>query len=749
MTDRTNTTNTENQPTKTGTITTPASVHESLDANTEATQLLPDAPTHNPTLTGEGFAKTEKENTEKESTEKENTEKESTEDKHATEENTDGQTGDSSADLSANANENQPDQKIYLKDYTPPNFAVDAIDLDIKLFDDHARVDSRLTMHRVHEGELILLGRDLELVSIAMNGETLSKTDYTLDSEQLVIANAKTDSMDTVELAISVTHRPQTNTALEGLYQAGEGDDAMFVTQCEPEGFRKITFFPDRPDVLTTYTTRVEADKRYPTLLANGNLVEAGDVADDPSRHYAIWHDPTKKPSYLFACVIADLDVLTDHYTTIEGREVLLEIYAKSQDIDKCHVAMQALKDAMQWDEQNYGRAYDLDRYMIVATSHFNMGAMENKGLNIFNTVCVLSTPETTTDARSFSVKAIVAHEYFHNWTGNRITCRDWFQLCLKEGLTVFRDQSFSADISSQAVQRIDDVALLRAHQFAEDAGPLAHPPRPSSFVEINNFYTTTVYEKGAEIVRMIAGLLGKDGYRAGTDEYFNRYDGQAVTVEDFVDAMSVGAGVGNDADSATIKRFMDWYTQPATPTVRGHHRVDADSRQLVIHLSQSTRHVAGFDAPKALPIPVNVAVFARQTGEILHQSTLLLTEASQDFVIDAVMQDDAITMADDVVVSVLRSFSAPVQLNYSQDSEDLAFLLKYETDGVNQWQTAQTLVNQVLLQDRSPATYLDALKPAFLQAVKQDKMLASRLLMCLPSVNWRLALPTITTQRQ
>ena len=390
---------------------------------------------------------------------------------------------------------------------------------------------------------------------------------------------------------------------------------------------------------------------------------------------------------------------------------------------------MQALKDAMQWDEQNYGRAYDLDRYMIVATSHFNMGAMENKGLNIFNTVCVLSTPETTTDARSFSVKAIVAHEYFHNWTGNRITCRDWFQLCLKEGLTVFRDQSFSADISSQAVQRIDDVALLRAHQFAEDAGPLAHPPRPSSFVEINNFYTTTVYEKGAEIVRMIAGLLGKDGYRAGTDEYFNRYDGQAVTVEDFVDAMSVGAGMGNDTDSATIKRFMDWYTQPATPTVRGHHRVDADSRQLVIHLSQSTRHVAGFDAPKALPIPVKVAVFARQTGEILHQSTLLLTEASQDFVIDAVMQDDAITMADDVVVSVLRGFSAPVQLNYSQDSEDLAFLLKYETDGVNQWQTAQTLVNQVLLQDRSPATYLDALKPAFLQAVEQDKMLASRLL--------------------
>ena len=309
----------------------------------------------------------------------------------------------------------------------------------------------------------------------------------------------------------------------------------MFCTQCEPEGFRKITFYPDRPDVLATFTTRIEADKTYPTLLANGNLIDQGELAGD--RHFAVWQDPTKKPSYLFACVMADLDVLTDQYVTSEGREVLLELYAKHENIEQCHVGMQALKDSMKWDEDNYGRAYDLDRYMIVAVSQFNMGAMENKGLNIFNTACVLSSPETTTDRRNFNVKAVIAHEYFHNWTGNRITCRDWFQLCLKEGFTVFRDQSFSESLHSPAVQRIDDVATLRAAQFPEDASPLAHPPRPDHFVEINNFYTATVYEKGAEIVRMIANTLGKEKFRQGTDEYFRRYDGQAVTVEDLLSA--------------------------------------------------------------------------------------------------------------------------------------------------------------------------------------------------------------------
>ena len=395
-------------------------------------------------------------------------------------------------------NSTKEPQKIYLKDYTPPTYRVDDIYLDIRIFDDHATVSGVLNMKREHDGALVLFGRELELLGISVNDKALTADEYSLDGESLTIHQAP----DTAKVAIEVKITPQTNTALEGLYQSGAGDELMFVTQCEPEGFRKIIFFPDRPDVLTEYTTRVEADKRFSVLLANGNLIQQGDVGDD--RHFAIWHDPTKKPSYLFACVVADLAVTSDHYTTSEGRDVLLEIYASPADIDKCHVAMTALKDAMAWDEERYGRAYDLDRYMIVATGQFNMGAMENKGLNIFNTSCVLSSPKTTTDERSFHVKAVIAHEYFHNWTGNRVTCRDWFQLCLKEGFTVFRDQSFSASHRSPAVQRIDDVSFLKAHQFKEDAGVLAHPVRPDSFVEINNFYTVTIYEKGAEIVRMI-----------------------------------------------------------------------------------------------------------------------------------------------------------------------------------------------------------------------------------------------------
>ena len=603
--------------------------------------------------------------------------------------------------------------KINLKDYQKPSFDVDIVHLDIKLFDDHAQVNSTLEMTRQTAGDVVLFGEDLELLSITMNGDKLAAEHYRQEAGKLTIH----DAPDKVTLDIQVRICPQTNTALEGLYMAGSGADTMFVTQCEPEGFRKITFYPDRPDVLAIFTTRLEADKRYPTLLANGNLVEAGEVADAPDRHYAIWHDPTNKPSYLFACVVADLDVLTDTYTTSEGREVLLEIYAKSADIDKCDVGMQALKDAMRWDEVNYGRAYDLDRYMIVAVSQFNMGAMENKGLNIFNTACVLSSPETTTDARSFSVKAIIAHEYFHNWTGNRITCRDWFQLCLKEGFTVYRDQSFSADQQSSAVQRIDDVATLRAHQFAEDAGPLAHPVRPESFVEINNFYTTTVYEKGAEIVRMIANTLGPDDFRKGTDEYFRRYDGQAVTVEDFLSALSI--------TDNKIEDFIDWYRQPGTPVVSGHQNYDSAAKTLTISLSQQTRHVSGFDAPKPLPIPVATALFDKESGDIVAERMLLLDQAAQSFVFENV--------ASEPVVSLLRDFSAPVQLNYDYQDADLAFLLKHETNGFNRWQVTQMLVNRILLQGQgaksSPDVYLEALAQTLPVLAADDAMLAARLL--------------------
>ncbi|MDE4454165.1 aminopeptidase N [Psychrobacter sp. DAB_AL62B] len=599
--------------------------------------------------------------------------------------------------------------KINLTDYKQPSFDVETVNLDIKLFEDHAQVDSVLKMVRQTAGDIVLFGEDLELLAITMNGEQLTAERYQQAASKLMI----TDAPDEVTLEIQVRICPQTNTALEGFYMAGSGDDTMFVTQCEPEGFRKITFYPDRPDVLAIFTTRLEADKRYPTLLANGNLIEAGEVEGAPDRHYAIWHDPTNKPSYLFACVVADLDVLTDSYTTSEGRNVLLEVYAKSADIDKCDVAMQALKDSMKWDEDNYGRAYDLDRYMIVAVSQFNMGAMENKGLNIFNTACVLSSPETTTDSRSFSVKAIIAHEYFHNWTGNRITCRDWFQLCLKEGFTVYRDQSFSADQQSSAVQRIDDVATLRAHQFAEDAGPLAHPVRPESFVEINNFYTTTVYEKGAEIVRMIANILGPDDFRKGTDEYFRRYDGQAVTVEDFLSALSIT----NDK----IEDFIDWYRQPGTPVVSGHQYYDSAAQTLTITLSQQTRHVSGFDAPKPLPIPVATALFDKNSGDIIAERMLLLDQATQIFEFEGVTSEP--------VVSLLRDFSAPVQLNYDYQDEDLAFLLKHETNGFNRWQVTQMLVNRILLQSNDTEVYLQALAQTLPDLAADDAMLAARLL--------------------
>ena len=603
--------------------------------------------------------------------------------------------------------------KINLKDYQKPSFDVETVSLDIKLFEDHAQVDSTLKMVRQSAGDIVLFGEDLELLALSMNGEALSAERYELSAGKLTIS----DAPDEVTLALQVRICPQTNTALEGFYMAGSGDETMFVTQCEPEGFRKITFYPDRPDVLAIFTTRLEADKRYPTLLANGNLVEAGEMIDAPNRHYAIWHDPTNKPSYLFACVVADLDVLADSYTTSEGREVLLEVYAKSADIDKCDVGMQALKDSMQWDEVNYGRAYDLDRYMIVAVSQFNMGAMENKGLNIFNTACVLSSPETTTDTRSFSVKAIIAHEYFHNWTGNRITCRDWFQLCLKEGFTVYRDQSFSADQQSSAVQRIDDVATLRAHQFAEDAGPLAHPVRPESFVEINNFYTTTVYEKGAEIVRMIANTLGANDFRKGTDEYFRRYDGQAVTVEDFLSALSIT----NDK----VEEFIDWYRQPGTPVVSGHQNYDSAAQTLTITLSQQTRHVSGFDAPKPLPIPVATALFDKESGKIIAERMLLLDQAKQTFTFEGVSAEP--------VVSLLRDFSAPVQLNYDYQDEDLAFLLKHETNGFNRWQVTQMLVNRILLPTQgtksNPDVYLAALAQTLPVLAGEDAMLAARLL--------------------
>ena len=612
-----------------------------------------------------------------------------------------------------------PPETIYLKDYTPPTFAVRRVALDIRVFDDHTLVSSELEVERQSAGDLQLLGRDLKLQSIRVDGELLSSEQYQLDSEQLILSHLG----DKATISIDVLIHPETNTQLEGLYQAGAD---LLVTQNEPEGFRKITFYPDRPDVLSVFTTRVEADKKYPVLLANGNLIEKGEI--DAQRHYAIWQDPTHKPSYLFACVIGDLQVLSDEYVTSEGCKVALEIYAEEKDIAKCHIAMQALKDSMKWDEVHYGRPYDLDNYMIVATSAFNMGAMENKGLNIFNTSCVLADPEVTTDAAILRVQSVIAHEYFHNWTGNRITCRDWFQLCLKEGLTVFRDQSFSEDIQSAAVQRIDDVAVLKAHQFPEDAGPLSHPARPDHFVEINNFYTATVYEKGAEISRMMATLLGKEKFRQGTDEYFRRHDGQAVTVEDWVAALSAGSGVD-------LSDFLIWYNQPNTPTLTVTAEYDAAAQTYTLHLQQSIKPHAKYPDLKAVPIPVALALFDAQTGE---QMTLECADLFENGVKDGMYlfkQDTAsITfhnVANKPIVSLLRNFSAPVNLDFAYSDAELAFLLQHETNGFNQWQAAQTLLENVLLKDHDAEVYLEAItQPALLpRLVNSDPLLASRLL--------------------
>ena len=610
----------------------------------------------------------------------------------------------------------EADQTVYLKDYQKPSFLVDSIHLDIQVYDEHSQVDAVLELTRQTDGDLVLLGRDLELKSVVLNGQQLSQEQYVLDAEQLVIRNAPNQ----IKLETSVIIHPESNTQLEGLYQAASD---LFVTQNEPEGFRKITFYPDRPDVLSVFTTRVEADKKYPVLLANGNLIEAGEAGE--GRHYTIWQDPTKKPAYLFACVIGDLAVLKDRYVTSEGRDVALEIYAEEKDIPKCHIAMEALKHSMRWDEEHYGRPYDLDNYMIVATSAFNMGAMENKGLNIFNTSCVLADEEYTTDAAIMRVQSVIAHEYFHNWTGNRITCRDWFQLCLKEGLTVFRDQSFSEDLQSAAVQRIDDVAVLKAHQFPEDSGPLSHPPRPDHFVEINNFYTATVYEKGAEINRMMATLLGKEKFRKGTDEYFDRHDGQAVTVEDWVAALTAGSGVD-------LSNFLTWYNQPGTPKLEAEGQYDAAAQTYSLNFKQSLKAHPKYPNLKAVPIPVALALFDAATGEqLVLNSDSLFENAVKDgvYLFD---QDQASIVFSGLstkpVVSLLRNFSAPVNLEFNYTDEELAFLIQYETNGFNQWQATQTLLERILLNGHDAHIYIQAIKNTLPDLVEQDPLLASRL---------------------
>ena len=561
-----------------------------------------------------------------------------------------------------------PDTTIYLKNYQPPSFTVDTVDLSFDLYDDHALVSSKIKLIRQHEGVLHLYGDDLELISVHMNGSKLEPSAYTLEEDDLIIENCP----DELTLDIVTRIRPQDNTELSGLYRSNH----LFCTQCEAEGFRRITYFLDRPDVLGTYTTRISAEKKhYPILLSNGNLIDAGDTAD--GRHWALWQDPFKKPSYLFALVAGDLACFRDEFTTRSGRTVALRIYVEPGNEDKCSYAMESLKKAMRWDEEVYGREYDLDIFMIVAVSDFNMGAMENKGLNIFNSKYILARPDTATDGDFVGVESVVAHEYFHNWTGNRVTCRDWFQLSLKEGLTVFRDQEFSRDMNSRDVFRIVDVDGLRSSQFPEDAGAMAHPVRPESYEEINNFYTATIYSKGAEVIRMQHTLLGKEGFRRGMDLYFERHDGQAVTIDDFVAAME-------DANGVDLTQFKLWYSQAGTPVVQ----VKSAYSQgiLTLTLQQSCPVTPDGQDKKPFHIPVRIALFDSKGQRLpLDKDILELKESEQDFVFSG--------LSEKPVVSVLREFSAPVRIQDELNQDDLLFLLRHETDGYAKWDAAQRLV--------------------------------------------------------
>jgi aminopeptidase N len=581
-------------------------------------------------------------------------------------------------------------QTIYLKDYRPPDWVIENIFLDVALDPVATRVASRLAIkpHPRREGEasrLELDGEKITLEEISIDGEKLNPRRYSVTPENLIITEVPAQGFT---LDIVTRCNPQANTALSGLYMS----KGVYCTQCEAEGFRRITYFLDRPDQMARYRVRIEGAKSTsPVLLSNGNPAEAGELSGD--RHYAIWDDPHPKPSYLFALVAGDLAVVSDHFTTRSGRKVELRIYVEKGKEDRCEWAMESLKTSMRWDEEAFGREYDLDVFMIVAVSDFNMGAMENKGLNVFNDKYILALPETATDTDYINIEAIIAHEYFHNWTGNRITCRDWFQLCLKEGLTVFRDQEFSADIRSRPVRRIADVKRLRADQFPEDSGPLAHPVRPEAYIEINNFYTPTVYEKGAELCRMMRTLIGAEAFRKGMDLYFERHDGEAATVEHFVKCMA-------DASGRDMSRFFKWYEQAGTPEVIANGAYDRGKKTYELTLEQVTKPTPGQPVKHALVIPLEIGLIGRDGKDLpldlegtglLNRPLIELDVPRKTFRFRNVPARPAL--------SLNRGFSAPIRLRTDATPEDHLFLMKSDRDPFNRWEAAQT-AGRALIED-------------------------------------------------
>ncbi len=573
---------------------------------------------------------------------------------------------------------------VRLADYQPPAWRVPQIELEFDLDIEATEVATRLHLQRDPQQQepLRLDGEGLYLLEIKLDGRALSQSEYTRDANGLTVSNARDGSV----LETRVRIDPSANTALSGLYLSGSRERGFLLTQCEAEGFRRITYFPDRPDVLSKFKVTLRADRvRFPVLLAGGDPDGAGDTPD--GKHWARFVDRHPKPCYLFALVAGRLEKIERAYRTADGNDIMLRIWAENDTIDGCRYAMDALERAMRWDERAYGRNYDLSVFNVVATHDFNMGAMENKGLNIFNAKYLLADPEITTDDEYRHIEAVIAHEYFHNWSGNRVTCRDWFQLSLKEGFTVFREQQFCADMQSAALQRIDEVATLRRVQFPEDAGPLAHPVRPAEYAAIDNFYTATVYEKGAELVRMIAGRLEREGFRRGTDLYFSRCDGRAATIEDFIAAL----GEANDVD---LSPYLAWYSQAGTPQVHAHGEYDAPARRYTLTLTQHTRPTPNQLHKQPLPIPVRAALFAHDGARV----PLRLrgeTEASQERVLEFAVHEQRFVfedIEDKPVVSLLRGFSAPVQLHCDYTPLELALLLRHESEGYNRWNAAQQL---------------------------------------------------------
>ncbi|MBF0423325.1 MAG: aminopeptidase N, partial [Magnetococcales bacterium] len=584
----------------------------------------------------------------------------------------------------------KPREVVYLKDYQPPAFLLESVELHFKLDVDVTEVCSHLVYYR-HPGssqapsDLRLDGRNLELISVSLDDRLLSESNYALDEEGLTIFSVG----DRGTVSTTVRVYPRQNTSLEGLFCSGD----IICTQCEPEGLRKITYFFDRPDVMTRYRVILEAEeRRYNALLSNGNLESS--ILMESGKRLVTWEDPFKKPSYLFALVAGRLYCAEDFFTTMSGRKIALHLYVEPENRNKCQHALMALKKAMAWDESRFGREYDLDLYQIVAVNDFNMGAMENKGLNLFNAKYVLALPETATDIDYQQIESVIAHEYFHNWTGNRITCRDWFQLSLKEGLTVYRDQEFTAEeVSTRAIQRMDAVRALRSLQFPEDAGPTAHPVRPDSYMEINNFYTMTVYNKGAEVVRMLATLLGESGFRRGMDVYFERHDGQAVTVEDFLAAMSAGSG-------RDFKQFSLWYQQAGTPIVEMDCTYDQHRKTCTLRFKQSCHPTPGQEIKQPLHIPVLVALLDRK-GEELPLYLNGSSETSTTRLLELVAADHQFQfnrINARPVPSVLRHFSAPVRLKTSLSNEDMGFLWCHDRDGFNRWEGGQAFATKVIL---------------------------------------------------